>query len=222
MRIAILGAECTGKTELASALTLALAVPPAQCCWVAEYLREWCAARGRTPLAHEQRSIAMEQARRIDNAIAIATADFVIADTTALMAAVYSDVLFDEPSLYAFALEHHRAFDLTLLMGLDLPWVADGLQRDGPAAQAQVDARLRQTLAAHSVNYAVVYGTGTSRTDQALQAIDHQRQWPPGPSATHQTAWKWVCDHCSDTDCEHRLFSQLLLARASNTGQPIE
>lgn len=205
MKIAILGAECTGKTQLAQTLVQALHAQ-GSASMVPEVLREWCAQHGRTPQSHEQQAIAEAQALHVQSS---APVDFLIADTSALMTAIYSDLLFHDTSLYAYALEQHRSFDLTLLTGLDLTWQADGVQRDGPHSQAPVDARLRQVLDAHALPYAVVYGVGHGRTQCALQAIHQQLQMPrQGPNA--EPAWQWSCEKCSDAVCEHRLFSRLL------------
>lgn len=205
MRIAILGAESTGKTQLAHTLVQALNTR-GSASMVAEVLREWCALHDRTPQPHEQLAIAQAQALQVQSA---APVDFLIADTSALMTAVYSDLLFHDASLYSFALEQHRCYDLTLLTGLDLPWKPDGVQRDGPHSQAPVDARLRQVLDAHAIPYAVVYGVGPERTQCALQAIDQHLQLPQ-PGSQTEAAWQWTCEKCSDAVCEHRLFSRLL------------
>ncbi len=205
MRIAILGAECTGKTQLAHTLVQALN-ERGSASMVPEVLREWCAQQGRTPQSHEQQAIAEAQALQVQ---AAAPVDFLMADTSALMTAVYSDLLFHDSSLYSFALEQHRCFDLTLLTGLDLVWKPDGVQRDGPHSQAPVDARLRQVLDAHAIAYAVVYGTGSERTQCALQAIHQHLQMPRQGSPT-EPAWQWSCEKCSDAVCEHRLFSRLV------------
>lgn len=209
MRIALLGAECTGKTQLSHALVQALSGESGAAIGVPELLRAWCNQHGRTPQSHEQEAIARAQALSIPVDAAHA---FVIADTTALMTAIYSDLLFQDTSLYPWALAHQRAFDLTLVMGLDLPWVADGVQRDGPVVRAQVDARLRQVLDAHAVTYAVVYGTGHSRTECALQAIAHHRRLSTSSSGSPASNWQWNCEKCSDAGCEHQLFSALLKA----------
>jgi nicotinamide riboside kinase len=170
MKIAILGAECTGKTQLARALTQALV-------------------------------------SRIDDT---ASKDFLIADTPALMAAIYHDVLFNDASWYPAALEQHHGYDLTLVMGLDLPpWAPNGVQRDGPHSQSKVDARLREVLQTKQLDYAVVYGIGVDRTDCALQTILHRTQ-KTHARATKPSAWRWSCEKCSDSDCEHRLFSELM------------
>ena len=110
MKIAILGAESTGKTTLAQALVAALNGCRGRADWVPETLREWCQQRGRTPHRHEQHAIALAQASRVATA---ATVSWLLVDTTPLMTAVYSDLLFHDVSLYPFALAHHACFDLT-------------------------------------------------------------------------------------------------------------
>ena len=47
--IAVLGAESTGKTELAQAIAGRLARRGVATTFVGEYLREWCEREGRTP-----------------------------------------------------------------------------------------------------------------------------------------------------------------------------
>lgn len=208
LKVALLGAESTGKTALAAGIAAHWRARGLAVHAVDEYLREWCDREGRTPRRDEQMGIAQEQARR---ALRAPPGQWVIADTTPLMIAVYSDMLFDDPSLYGFAQQHQRHYDLTLVTGLDLPWVADGLQRDGPHVREPVDARLRAALARAGVAYRVIYGTGDQRLKQALAAVDVNaaRSTPSGN-------WRWTCEKCSDPDCEHRLFSGLGL-----TGRPM-
>ena len=205
MLIAILGAECTGKTQLARDAASRLSQTHPRVTWVAEYLREWCDARGRTPRADEQRAIAQTQMDRLQ---AYTPSDLVLCDTAPLMTAVYSDVIFGDTSLYSFAVAQHAKFDLTLVTGLDLPWVADGIQRDGEAVRQRVDRRLREVLVQNQIAFSTVYGTGRTRTDNALQAIGYALG--TGREAGERSQWKWDCDKCSDADCEHRLFSGLL------------
>src|SRR5450755_754964 len=100
--VVLLGAESTGKTTLARELAAALAARGEIVACVDEYLREFCAGRGRTPRRDEQSGIAAQQSERI--AAASARADIVIADTSALMIAVYSELVFGDTSLYAGAL----------------------------------------------------------------------------------------------------------------------
>lgn len=173
--VALLGAESTGKTTLAREIGAALAALGERVAVVDESLRTFCDAHGRTPRRDEQRAIAIEQATRIDTAAA-GDAGIVIADTTGLMIAVYSDHVFGDTSLYADAEAAQRAIDLTLVTALDLPWQPDGLQRDGPHVRAPVDALIRASLARAGVVAMTIRGTGPSRTAAALAAIEASRR----------------------------------------------
>lgn len=202
LRIALLGAESTGKTTLARELQSHFHALGRSAVAVPEALRDWCAREGRTPRPEEQMPIAQEQERRVDEAAS--SAQVVIADTTAIMVAIYSAVLFDDHALVRYAVERQRSYDVTLVTGLDLPWVADGLQRDGPHVQGPIDAQVRTMLGRAGLEYRVVYGSGTERVRNALAAID--ASLAPRRAAP---SWVWQCDKCSDPDCEHRLFTRL-------------
>ncbi len=209
MKIAIVGAESTGKTRLALEMTAHFQVAGQATHMVSEFLREWCEREQRTPMASEQHAIAQEQARRVDAARGGAQT---IADTTPLMTAIYSDLLFNDPSLYDFALQHQRRYDLTLLTALDLPWVADGLQRDGPHVRPDVDRLVRQALDRAGINYHVVHGQGQQRLTRALTIVEHARQQSADLRPREQSDWAWHCAQCGNAHCEHRLFKDLLNA----------
>lgn len=207
MIIALLGAESTGKTALAHALAQQLQRQGKDAVAVDEYLREWCAVHGRTPQQHEQAGIAVEQQKRI--AAAAAQHSMVVADTTALMTAVYSDYVFGDRSLYAQAVAQHAICDMTLVTGLDVPWQPDGIQRDGEHARAPVDALLREALNQAQIVYSTVYGLGQQRLDNAINSIATRaiNTWTNDQNSTKK--WVPMCDKCSDPDCEHLLFTQL-------------
>ena len=176
--IALTGAESTGKTtlaqQLAAHLQTELGGTSPGVTWVGEVLREWCDAHGRTPLAHEQASILLAQQERIT--AAAARHAIVVCDTTPLMTAVYSRIVFGDRSLDHHAAELHRhSMDITLLTALDLPWVADGLQRDGPQVQAPVDQALREMMQRFGIGYAVVGGQGSARLAQARALLTAAR-----------------------------------------------
>jgi nicotinamide riboside kinase len=194
LKIALLGAESTGNSELAKQLE--------------QHLRTWCDQNKRTPRKDEQLAIATEQVKQINQASAN---DVLLADTTALTIAVYSDLIFNDTSLYDMALEHQSTFDATLLMGLDLPWVADGIQRDGAHMREPVDTALRTALALGSIQFQVVYGTGESRLQNALRCLNLAVNTSFETNENRpQRLRNWVCERCSDPVCEHRLFQNLL------------
>ena len=206
--ICLLGAESTGKTQLAGELAAHFTGRGLRAIAVAEVLREWCVRAGRTPRPEEQLAIAQEQERRVDSATG--AADLVIADTSALMVAIYGGMLFEDGALYRYALQCQSRYDATLVTGLDLPWVADGLQRADPQLREPTDALVRSALQRARVPYQLVYGHGPQRLQAALaalQALDIATGAPP--VRTDQRPWVWMCDKCSDPECEHRLFKGL-------------
>ena len=203
--VALLGAESTGKTVLAAALGNALAVEGRDAVVVGEYLREFCDREGRTPRRDEQSGIAAEQTRRVE--AAARTHELVIADTTALMIAVYSDQVFDDMSLYAEAEAAQRRCAVTLLTALDLPWQADGHQRDGPQVREPVDAKVRAALLRTGAAYSVVSGSGPARLAAARAAL--QRALSPPRAEPGAPRWRWVCERCGDSDCEQHWLPSL-------------
>jgi HTH-type transcriptional repressor of NAD biosynthesis genes len=227
IRIALLGAESTGKTSLSQHITEALLAHGQTAAYVPEVLREWCQMNGRTPALHEQRQIAQQQAERIFSI----QEGWVIADTTPLMTAVYSDYVFQDLSLYDEALGLQAQFDVTLVMGLDVAWVPDGLQRDGEHVREPVDNLVRQAMSKSQLPFKVIYGQDEARLNAALLAISQgianlnepldlkfsmpglqptQTQREVSQYGLNQGKTAWRCDLCSDAECEHKLFSDLL------------
>lgn len=217
LRIAIVGAESTGKTELAAALAERLAqLSGLRVTWVPEVLRDWCDREGRTPRQDEQAAIMTLQHQQIE--AAAAGHEVVVCDTTALMTAVYSHIVFDDAALDARAVALHRGMALTLLTALDLPWVADGLQRDGPQVREPVDTLLRAMLLDHWLAWSLVSGSGGARLDAAVDAVApllRQRTTVDQGLFTRLSnrnaepaARAWSCEFCDDPGCEHRLLLQ--------------
>jgi nicotinamide riboside kinase len=214
---AIVGAESTGKSTLAEALSQQVADSTGlSTTWVPEVLREWCDAQGRTPRIEEQDGIAAEQARRI--AAAACTHAVVICDTTPLLTAVYHRQVFGDRSLDEPAVRWHRGCTSTLLTALDLPWQADGLQRDGPQVRAPVDSALRELLVQNDLPFSVVGGQGGRRIEAALDALSRPLRRMAAPRTglftrlrereERQPARPWHCDRCDSAACEHALLRQ--------------
>ncbi|RZS32971.1 AAA family ATPase [Corticibacter populi] len=169
--VALVGAESTGKTTLAWQLAEHFGG-----LWVPEYLREFCDAHGRTPARNEQAHILQSQAAREDAARQRAQAQglhWVFCDAPPLMTAVYSELVFGDTSLYAAARHRHRRYALTLLLENDLPWQADGLQRDGPQVREPVLALLERQLRGAIIADTLVRigGQGAHRLRNAVQAV---------------------------------------------------
>ena len=167
--ICIIGAECTGKTTLAQALSARMGG-----LWVPEYLRHFTEVQGRTPEQHEQLSILQEQVRREATALEIAGEQpcaWVFCDTAPLLTAIYSDCMFADASLYPPAHGLQARYALTLLLEPDIPWEADGLQRDGVLQRATVHVRIEHTLAERAWPHVRIAGSKEQRLLAAEKAV---------------------------------------------------
>jgi nicotinamide riboside kinase len=168
--IAVIGAECTGKTTLCRTLADLRGG-----LWVPEYLREFVEATGRAPHAHEQVQVTAEQIAREAQARRQAFdrgQPLLAFDSTPLATALYSLLYFDDASLLDAATRHQRGYGLTLVTDIDLPWEPDGAQRDGPVMRARFHALLLDWLGSSALPYVLLGGTPEARTQAALDAID--------------------------------------------------
>lgn len=169
MRIGLLGGECSGKSTLARALEQVL---PA--CVVPEHLRTFVDEHGRVPRRDEQQALLRAQWEAEESAAATCASGILIADPAPLMTAVYSEVYFDDPSLTPPAVALADAYDLVVWCADDVPWQADGAQRDGQpyrAAAEQVIARLvASDLVPRGLHVIRVTGSVEDRVTAVLQA----------------------------------------------------
>ena len=166
-RVAILGAESSGKSTLAAALAARY-----RTVWVPEYLREFVDTRRRVPCDSDQFAIAATQLARERAAATHAGAGrLLFCDTTPLMTAIYSRFYFHgaDPQLAALTEEQH--YDFTLVTAPDGPWVADGLQRESETVRLQIHQMLLDELAARAIPFVLVQGDLESRLAQAARLL---------------------------------------------------
>ncbi|NVD72716.1 ATP-binding protein [Duganella sp. BJB1802] len=162
LRVAILGAASSGKSTLAAALAERY-----QTLWVPEYLREFVDTEARIPVAADQFHIAETQRDREDAAAPRANR-YLFCDTAPLMTVVYGRHYFggiDDP-LAALAASHQRDYAITLVTALDIPWIADGLQRESEEVSVIVNRLLLDELAARGIPYLLVSGDPGERLSQ--------------------------------------------------------
>jgi nicotinamide riboside kinase len=165
-RIAVVGAECVGKTTLCQALAREL---PGH--WLPEYLREYCVRLGRTPHPDEQTHILETQIDHEAHAHRQAAEQglgWLLCDSAPIVTALYSRMLFQDPTLIEPALRHHRHYRVTLLLEPDLPWMADGFLRDGPQVRAQFHRSLLDLLQTAGIPVHQIDGCGPARLQRAL------------------------------------------------------
>lgn len=167
LRVAVVGAESTGKTTLARALAARRATA-----WVPEYARGYLEERGGTCRPEDLPAIARGQADA-EGRLAREADRVLFCDTDLLTTALWSERYFGEVDGEVSRLAADGRYGLTLLCGNDLPWVGDGL-RDSPGHREWFRRRFEEELDARGRPWRPVAGTGEARLAAAEAAVD---QW---------------------------------------------
>lgn len=167
-RVAILGAESTGKSTLAAALANHY-----ETVWVPEYLREFVELHGRTPQEHEQFIIASTQVAREERAIAQARS-FLFCDTSPLITVLYSRFYFGRVDARLEELAATHVYDYTIVTLPDSPWAPDGLMRESPEVRQTIHEQLLGMLATLAIPYLPVKGDVAERVEQVRTYLPPQ------------------------------------------------
>ena len=171
-KIAILGAESSGKSALAEALALRY-----KTLWVPEYLREFVDHHARVPKADEQLLIAITQQHR-EQQVQTNANKWLFCDTTPLMTEIYSHYYFDQadPALLLLSLQHSQQYGFTLVAAPDFPWLADGLQRESPAVRQLIHEQLLELLEEREIPHLLIEGSLAQRIEQVEFAFSFLMQ----------------------------------------------
>jgi HTH-type transcriptional repressor of NAD biosynthesis genes len=167
-RVAIVGAESTGKTTLAIALA-----EHYQTTWVPEFGRLYTEARRpRGELWHsdEFTFIATEQAR-MEEALARIANRVLICDTDPLATAIWHERYLREPSAAVLAVAADRTYDLYVLTDVDTPFVPDDI-RDGQSIRQWMHDRFHEELSRMATPMLMVSGPHDKRLAAAVARID--------------------------------------------------
>lgn len=167
--VALIGGECSGKSTLAKALTRKL-----DGVLVVEQLRLFVDEHGRPPVSSEQQAVMRAQvaAERSAESAARRTGNrWVVGDPAALMTAIYSVAYFADDSLLSEAVAHQQAYALTVWCDIDLPWVPDGEQRDGPHERQRVHEVIADVVNRYSLDVLKVQGSVEGRLAQVEAAL---------------------------------------------------
>ena len=166
----LIGPESTGKSWLAGELAALYGVP-----WSREYAREYVDRHGAQLGYADVDPIGCGQLQGEDAAIARAVAEaapLVVLDSDLVSTAVYSRHYYRDCPAWIEEQAARRLADLYLLHHVDVPWVAEGLQREQPERRAELFERFRATLHAAGARVASIHGGWDERRRRAVQAID--------------------------------------------------
>jgi HTH-type transcriptional regulator, transcriptional repressor of NAD biosynthesis genes len=167
IRIAILGAESTGKTTLCIELKQALISRSVKTTIKPEALREFCKLHNRVPTKEEQ----LTQEKFDENHDTCGLRTLSLSDCAPITTAIYSDLYFSDKSLYPDAEIYHANYDLSILLAPNIGWQSDGIFRDSPAAQQRFHLLMQTWLKNKSHPWLEIDDIGERRTATAMSAI---------------------------------------------------
>jgi NadR type nicotinamide-nucleotide adenylyltransferase len=163
-RIAILGAESTGKTTLARSLALRF-----QTVWVPEYAREYMTMHTGDYSAEDIVEIAKHQLLEEDQ-LALQANKLLFTDTEIITAKVWCEDVFSFcPTWLGQQLNEHP-YDLFLLTANDLPWVADPV-RVNPQRRDYFFNLYKRLMEEMKFPYEIISGRYEARLLSAINAV---------------------------------------------------
>lgn len=174
IRVCVTGAECTGKTTLATALGEHYGAPV-----IPEYGREYFAeklARGDASVyAADVLKVVNEQSRR-EREAAPGPNGLIICDTDAFTVSVWHERWLGErrPEIDAIIAQHHAngcALGLYLLTSPDIPFVPDGM-RSSAELRRVMHALYRERLTETGCPWIEVRGSRGDRLAAAIKQVD--------------------------------------------------
>jgi NadR type nicotinamide-nucleotide adenylyltransferase len=166
LRVVVTGSESTGKTTLAGELAARYGTS-----WSGEFARTYLDRKGGPLDASDVEPIARGQIAGEDDAARRASR-LVVLDTDLVSTVVYGRHYYGACPEWIERAAGERRADLYLLLHPDVPWVADGAQRDQPAAREHLHRRFRAALDALGARVVDVRGGWSERRSTAIAAID--------------------------------------------------
>ena len=163
--VVVTGSECTGKTTLARELAAGLAAPCS-----AEFAREYLGAKAAPLVADDVEPIARGQIEHED-AAAGAASGVVIKDTDLVSTVVYARHYYGSCPAWIEQAAAARLGDVYLLLHPDVPWVADGLQRDRPDDRGLLHGLFRRRLQDLGAGMVDITGTWPARRRLAFDTV---------------------------------------------------
>lgn len=164
-KVAIVGPECTGKSELSAFLAQHY-----QTNWVKEYARDYLDNLNRPYEESDLLKIAHGQLRMEDEWASEAN-ELLICDTNLLVIKIWSEYKYGHCNEEIIRLLKSRTYDLLLLTYIDIPWEEDP-QREHPEEREKLWDIYKREVEQLGMPFIVVSGDRSQRRNTAIIAVD--------------------------------------------------
>lgn len=168
-RIAIVGPECTGKTDLARFLAQQY-----QTRWVPEFAREYLENLNREYVQPDLTEIAKGQLA-LEDSLAKQANQFLFCDTNLIVIKIWSEFKYHSCDPEIIKLLQQRTYDLHLLTDVDLPWEDDPL-REHPDKREELFKLYESELQKSNTKFVTIRGDYATRRTKAVEAIEYLKQ----------------------------------------------
>ncbi len=164
-KVAVIGPECTGKSDLSAYLATHYNTS-----WVPEYARGYLDNLVRPYEQHDLLTIAHGQIR-LEDKYEMSANNLMICDTNLYVIKVWSEFKFGNchPEILKYLTT--RKYDLYLLTHIDLPWVEDP-QREHPHKREELYHIYLKEMKNQPVPCVEIKGQGDARRRMAVDAIE--------------------------------------------------
>jgi NadR type nicotinamide-nucleotide adenylyltransferase len=163
-KVAIIGPECTGKSELSQSLAEHF-----QTVWIPEYARGYLDNLTRPYQEHDLLTIAHGQLR-LEDAYSSDVNKVMICDTNLYVIKIWSQVKFGNVHSDILKSIETRKYDLYLLSYVDIPWEEDP-QREHPDKRQFLFDLYRKEMENQTVPFHEIRGDRDQRRKTAIDAI---------------------------------------------------
>ena len=164
-RIAILGPESTGKSNLCRSLSKHY-----KDIWVPEFARTYLEQIDRNYNYEDLLTIAQGQ-KESEDILSNAARSILFCDTTLLTIKIWSEFKFGRCDCWILDTLEQQKYALTLLCDIDLAWQEDVL-RENPHDREELLEIHKKELLYYEQDFVVVSGTGEERTRSAIEHIE--------------------------------------------------
>lgn len=167
IRIVLTGAECTGKTTLAKALSGYYGAP-----WTGEFVRDYTAGLKR-PLSEDDLEPIARGQLALEDSVLRSGGPLAIHDTNLFSSILYAKHYFDRELDWvneAFLQRHYTLYLLCTPEGIT--WKPDPGQRESPEARERLQEKFRTGLVKLDLPMTALRGSQEARFGEAVLTVD--------------------------------------------------
>ena len=164
-RIAIVGPESTGKSDLCKSLSKHY-----KDIWVPEFARAYLRGIDREYDYDDLLRIAQGQ-KESEDILSNAARKMLFCDTSLLTIKIWSEFKYGKCDCWVLDTLEQQKYSLALLCNIDMPWQEDAL-RENPNDREELLEIHKKELKYYEQEYVVVSGIGEERTNSAIDHIE--------------------------------------------------